>query len=91
MKRFWLGRIVGSPTLLPDASMIGSMRAILLRGRCVRRCARFGQARVEGIVPEATGRPSIIPRTAEASTIYGYLNRVQSSRRLEREAGRNLE
>jgi transposase len=23
--------------------------------------------------------------------IYGYLNRVQSSRRLEREAGRNLE
>ena len=33
----------------------------------------------------------MIPRSCSSSYIYGYLNRVQSSRRLEREAGRNVE
>ncbi|WP_457094585.1 transposase, partial [Microvirga sp. P5_D2] len=45
----------------------------------------------EGIVPEATGRPSYHPAILLKLYIYGYLNRVQSSRRLEREAGRNVE
>ena len=44
-----------------------------------------------GVVPEATGRPSYHPSVLLKLYIYGYLNRVQSSRRLEREAGRNLE
>ena len=44
-----------------------------------------------GVVPEATGRPSYHPSALLKLYIYGYLNRVQSSRRLEREAGRNLE
>jgi transposase len=44
-----------------------------------------------GILPEATGRPSYHPSALLKLYIYGYLNRVQSSRRLEREAGRNLE
>ena len=39
----------------------------------------------------ATGRPSFHPSVLLKLYIYGYLNRVQSSRRLEREAGRNLE
>jgi transposase len=38
-----------------------------------------------------TGRPSFHPSVHLKLHIYGYLNRVQSSRRLEREAGRNLE
>ena len=46
----------------------------------------FGRA-----TPAATGRPSYHPSVLLKLYIYGYLNRVQSSRRLEREAGRNVE
>jgi transposase len=46
----------------------------------------FGRAE-----PEATGRPGYRPSALLKLYIYGYLNRVQSSRRLEREAGRNVE
>lgn len=45
----------------------------------------------DGLTPEATGRPSYHPSVLLKLYIYGYLNRVQSSRRLEREAGRNVE
>src|SRR3954449_57383 len=45
----------------------------------------------DGIDPEITGRPSYHPSVLLKLYIYGYLNRVQSSRRLEREAGRNVE
>jgi transposase/macrodomain Ter protein organizer (MatP/YcbG family) len=45
----------------------------------------------DGAAPEATGRPSYHPMVLLKLYIYGYLNRVQSSRRLEREAGRNVE
>jgi transposase len=44
-----------------------------------------------GVNPEVTGRPSYHPSVLLKLYIYGYLNRVQSSRRLEREAGRNVE
>ena len=44
-----------------------------------------------GVEPAATGRPAYHPSVLLKLYIYGYLNRVQSSRRLEREAGRNLE
>jgi transposase len=44
-----------------------------------------------GVDPKATGRPSYHPSILLKPYIYGYLNRVQSSRRLEREAGRNVE
>ena len=44
-----------------------------------------------GIVPEVTGRPAYHPATLLKIYIYGYLNRIQSSRRLERETQRNLE
>jgi len=43
------------------------------------------------ITPAETGRPSYHPATMLKLFIYGYLNRVQSSRRLERETGRNVE
>ena len=42
-------------------------------------------------LPEATGRPAYHPAMMLKLYIYGYLNRIQSSRRLEREAGRNVE
>jgi len=44
-----------------------------------------------GATPAATGRPSYDPAVLLKIYIYGYLNRVQSSRRLERECQRNLE
>jgi transposase len=45
----------------------------------------------EGAEPASTGRPAYHPATLLKIYIYGYLNRVQSSRRLEREAQRNVE
>jgi transposase len=51
----------------------------------------LGELGFDGVVPEATGRPSYHPSVLLKLYIYGYLNRVQSSRRLEREAGRNVE
>jgi transposase len=42
-------------------------------------------------VPADTGRPPYHPSTLLKLFVYGYLNRIQSSRRLEREAGRNIE
>ena len=42
-------------------------------------------------VPSDTGRPGYHPSTMLKLFVYGYLNRIQSSRRLEREAGRNIE
>ena len=45
----------------------------------------------EGAEPATTGRPSYHPAVLLRIYIYGYLNRVQSSRRLEREAQRNVE
>lgn len=44
-----------------------------------------------GVDPKVTGRPSYHPSILLKLYVYGYLNRVQSSRRLERECGRNLE
>ena len=45
----------------------------------------------EGVEPALTGRPSYHPGVMLKIYIYGYLNRIQSSRRLEREAQRNVE
>jgi transposase len=45
----------------------------------------------EGMQPEVTGRPAYHPGTLLKIYIYGYLNRIQSSRRLERESQRNIE
>jgi len=45
----------------------------------------------EGVVPEATGRPGYHPGVLLKIYVYGYLNQIDSSRRLEREAQRNVE
>ena len=44
-----------------------------------------------GVVREVTGRPAYHPATLLKIYLYGYLNRIQSSRRLEREIQRNIE
>jgi transposase len=51
-------------------------------------CAKLG---FESAEPAATGRPAYHPGTLLKIYVYGYLNRIASSRRLERETQRNLE
>ena len=51
----------------------------------------LGRLGFQGVDPQATGRPAYHPSTLLKLYVYGYLNRVQSSRRLEREAQRNVE
>jgi transposase len=45
----------------------------------------------EEVMSEATGRPAYHPATLLKIYLYGYLNRIPSSRRLERETQRNIE
>jgi hypothetical protein len=45
----------------------------------------------DGVVPETTGRPGYHPSTMLKIYVYGYINQIQSSRRLERETARNVE
>ena len=92
MRRFVEGADRGQSTLLPEC-----LDEWIDESNPVRAVDAFvdtldlAQLGFEGIVPEATGRPSYHPSALLKLYIYGYLNRVQSSRRLEREAGRNLE
>ncbi len=51
----------------------------------------LGDLGFERVARPASGRPAYHPSVLLRLYIYGYLNRVQSSRRLEREAGRNVE
>jgi len=49
------------------------------------------QLGIEGVEPEATGRPAYHLALLLKICVYGYLNRIQSSRHLERETQRNVE
>ncbi len=51
----------------------------------------LGDLGFDGVEPKVTGRPAYHPSMLLKLYVYGYLNWVQSSRRLEREAGRNVE
>jgi transposase len=92
MKRFVEGKDRRQTTLLPDCvddyvSEENPVRAI----DAFVDALELAVLGFEGAVPEATGRPAYHPGTLLKIYLYGYLNRVQSSRRLEREAHRNLE
>src|SRR4030088_1040998 len=92
MKRFVEGTDRGQSTLLPECldDWIDENNPVRVIDAFVEalNLAELGFA---GVEPEATGRPSYHPSVLLKLYIYGYLNRVQSSRRLEREAGRNVE
>ena len=51
----------------------------------------IGDLGISRVVPEVTGRPGYDPETMLKICVYGYLNRLQSSRRLEVESQRNVE
>src|SRR5262245_38006393 len=92
MKRFVAGADRAQSTLLP-----GSLDDWVDESNPVRVIDAFVDALdlaelgFDSVEPAATGRPSYHPSVLLKLYIYGYLYRVQSSRRLEREAGRNLE
>src|SRR5450755_1730614 len=92
MKRFVEGSDRGQSTLFPEcvADWIGEDNPV----RVIEVFAEeldLAELGFSGVAPAATGRPSYHPAVLLKLYIYGYLNRVKSSRRLEREAGRNVE
>src|SRR5271157_5132920 len=92
MKRFVAGVDRGQSTLFPECleDWIGEDNAVRVIDVFVEELD-LGELGFGGVDPEATGRPSYHPSMLLKLYIYGYLNRVQSSRRLEREAGHNVE
>jgi hypothetical protein len=92
MKRFVEGTDRGQSTLFPECleDWIEENNAVQVIDVFVDELD-LAELGFDGVAPEATGRPSHHPSVLLKLYIYGYLNRVQSSRRLEREAGRNVE
>ncbi|MBT7747313.1 MAG: transposase, partial [Alphaproteobacteria bacterium] len=92
MKRFVEGEDRNQSTLFPERldDYVGENNTVRVVDVFVDELdlGGLGFGRVE---PLATGRPSYHPSVLLKLYIYGYLNRIQSSRRLEREAGRNVE
>ena len=92
MKRFVEGTDRGQSTLFPEclADWVEENNPVQVIDSFVDELdlAALG---FDGVAPEATGRPSYHPSVLLKLYIYGYVHRVQSSRRLEREAARNVE
>src|SRR5499427_10551653 len=92
MKRFIEAEDRAQITLLPEC-----LDDFIAEDKPVRVVEAFvdeldlGVLGFDGIDPAATGRPAYHPALLLKIYIYGYLNRIQSSRRLEREAQRNVE
>ena len=92
MKRYVEGEARSQTTLFPDA-----LDDYIAEDNPVRVVDVFvdeldlKKLGFDGMVPEATGRPAYHPATLLKIYVYGYLNRIHSSRRLERECQRNVE
>lgn len=92
MKRFIEGEDRTQITLLP-----GCLDDYIAEDNAVRVVDAFvdeldlEKLGFDGIDPAATGRPAYHPTVLLKIYVYGYLNRIQSSRRLERETQRNVE
>src|SRR6476659_8975314 len=92
MKRFVDGMDRGQSTLFPECleDWINEDNAVRVIDVFVDELD-LAELGFGGVDPKASGRPSYHPSMLLKLYIYGYLNRVQSSRRLEREARRNVE
>src|SRR5450830_711064 len=92
MKRFIQGEHRGQSTLLPENldDYVSDTNPVRVVDVFVDELdlAKLG---FDGVIPAETGRPAYHPAILLKIYIYGYLNRIQSSRRLEREAQRNVE
>src|SRR5712672_791728 len=92
MRRFVEGKDGGQSTLFPEClgDWISEDNPVRVIDVFADELA-LAELGFNGVEPEVTGRPSYHPSVLLKLYIYGYLNRVQSSRRLEHEAGRNVE
>ncbi len=92
MKRFIQGECRTQSTLLPEQldDYVSDTNPVRVVDVFVDELD-LGKLGFEGVEPAATGRPAYHPASLLKIYIYGYLNRVQSSRRLEKEAQRNVE
>jgi len=92
MKRFIQGEHRGQSTLLPESldDYVSDTNPVRVVDVFVDELnlAKLG---FDGVIPAETGRPAYHPAILLKIYIYGYLNRIPSSRRLEREAKRNVE
>jgi transposase len=92
MKRFIEGADRTQVSLLPDCvdDYVGTDNPVRVIEAFVDQLD-LREVGFESVDPEATGRPAYHPSVMLKIYIYGYLNRVQSSRRLEHESQRNIE
>src|SRR5678816_1368205 len=92
MKRFIEGQDRSQVTLLPECldDYIGEDNPVRVVDAFVDELD-LETLGFEGATAATTGRPSYHPSVLLKLYVYGYLNRIQSSRRLEREAQRNVE
>ncbi len=92
MKRFIEGEDRTQVALLPECldDYVGQDNPVRVVEAFVEQLD-LRQMGFDGVAPAATGRPAYHPAVLLKLYIYGYLNRIQSSRRLEREAQRNVE
>jgi transposase len=92
MKRFIEGEDRSQVTLLPECldDYIAGDNPVRVVDAYVEELD-LQELGFEGAEPAVTGRPAYHPAVLLKIYIYGYLNRIQSSRRLEREAQRNVE
>ena len=92
MKRFVQGEARTQMSLLPEC-----LDDYVAEDNAVRVVEAFIDALdlhklgFAGVVPQSTGRPAYHPSVMLKIYVYGYLNRIQSSRRLELECHRNVE
>jgi transposase len=92
MKRFIEGESRTQSTLLPECldDYIADTNPVRVVDVFVDEL-NLGKLGFDGVDPAATGRPGYHPAILLKLYIYGYLNRIQSSRRLEKECQRNVE
>lgn len=92
MKRFIEGEDGTQRTLLPASldDYVDENNPVLVIDAFVD-ALDLGELGFKGVVPEVTGRPSYDPAVLLKIYVYGYLNRIASSRYFERETHRNIE
>jgi len=92
VKRFIQGQDRSQSTLFPESleEYIGEDNTVHVIDAYVDELDLLSMG-FERVQPKVTGRPGYHPSILLKLYIYGYLNCIQSSRRLEREAGRNVE
>jgi transposase len=92
MKRFVIGESRSQGTLFPDMldDYVAEDNVVRVIDAFVDQLdlSTLGFSRAR---PKATGRPAYHPATMLKLYIYGYVNRIQSSRRIEKECERNVE